>query len=68
MASRIPSDDQICLLKRALVRRCEHFHIVPEGSAAQLAAEQIVELFNLGITDEWRLATATVSSPGGGRH
>ena len=69
MVGRIPSDDEIQLLKRALASRCEHLSIVPEGCAAHIAAEQILELFDLGITDERKLAMATISvDTGRSRH
>jgi len=60
MVGRIPSDADIQLLKRALASRCERLNIVPEGCAAQIAAEQILELFDLGIRDERRLAMAPI--------
>ncbi len=69
MVGRILSDDEIQLLKRALASRCEHLSIVPEGCAAHIAAEQILELFDLGITDERKLAMAPISvDTGRSRH
>lgn len=67
MVARIPSDGEIQLLKRALASRCERFNIVPEGCAAQIAAQQILDLFDLGITDERRLAMATIVPVAGNR-
>lgn len=67
MITRSPSDQEIELLKRALSRQCESRCIVPEGVEALLVAQQLMELFSLGITDEQELATAMLCpSPRGG--
>lgn len=61
MINRIPSDQEIELLKRALSRQCESLCIVPEGVEALFVAQQLMELFSLGLTDEQDLATITLS-------
>lgn len=50
------SNDDVLLLKRALSGRCSHLGISPEGSAAQVEAAQLIELFRSGIRDEQILA------------
>ncbi len=61
MIDRTLSDEDIELLKRALSGRCTHLGISPEGAAAQFAAGQLMELFQLGIVDEQELAKGPIA-------
>ncbi|MCV9967430.1 hypothetical protein OIU34_36975 [Pararhizobium sp. BT-229] len=61
------SDDDIELLKRALLGRCMHLGISPEGAAAQVAAGQLMDLFQLGIVDEQELARGPIPIAAAGR-
>ncbi|MBP1862071.1 hypothetical protein [Rhizobium herbae] len=60
MIDRILSDDDIELLKRALSGRCMHLAISPDGVAAQFAASQLMEMFQLGVINEQQLARGPI--------
>ncbi|MBP1861494.1 hypothetical protein [Rhizobium herbae] len=60
MINRKLSDEDIELLKRALSGRCMHLGISPDGVAAQFAAGQLMEMFQLGVIDEWQLARGPI--------
>lgn len=61
MDKRILSDSDIELLKRVLIRRCEYLGISPDGAAALGAADQLLQLFHLGWSDEQKLATVPMA-------
>lgn len=61
MNQRILSDNDIDLLKRALVRRCQYLGISPDGVAAHIAAGELLERFHLGWSDERQLATGPIA-------
>jgi len=65
MDQRILSNSDIELLKRALVGRCKYLGISPDGAAAHTAAEQLLELFYLGWSDEQQLATGPIAVSAG---
>ncbi|WP_426237867.1 hypothetical protein [Pararhizobium sp. DWP1-1-3] len=63
MDHRILSDSDIDLLKRALIHRCKYLGISPDGAAAHTAAGELLEMFQLGWSDERQLATGPIAIP-----